>query len=180
MYVQKQNIFRCYVREHETMKNMKENNITAMGKRIFIVASVLMVLAGLVGVLLEVHKMSQDTDLTLVKHDIVGDYDELYDEYFPRHYHATGLLTLPFDDIVEPFEAWFAGDRNMSRIDYYYGTYLQMIEKCSMNRWIVKPNNYNLKIKFVFSFLCLYFGYKFACFAGNLQYWCSLLVLVFY
>lgn len=92
-----------------------------MGKRIFIVASVLMVLAGLVGVLLEVHKMSQDTDLTLVKHDIVGDYDELYDEYFPRHYHATGLLTLPFDDIVEPFEAWFAGDRNMSRIDYYYG-----------------------------------------------------------
>lgn len=116
------------------MKNKKENNITAMGKRILIVASVLMVLAGLVGMLLEVHKMSQDTDLTLVKHDIVGDYDELYDEYFPRHYHATGLLTLPFDDIVEPFEAWFAGDRNMSRIDYYYGTYLQMIEKCSMNR----------------------------------------------
>lgn len=90
----------------------------------FIVVSALIVVAGLVGVILEVYKMSQDSTLSLAKHDIVGDYDELYDEYFPRYYHATGLLTLPFDDVVEPFEAWFAGDRNMSRIDYYYGKYL--------------------------------------------------------
>ncbi|XP_048583026.1 pro-cathepsin H isoform X2 [Nematostella vectensis] len=55
------------------------------------------------------------------RRSIVGGYDEGYDKIFPRRYHATGILTLPFDDIVEPFEAWFAGDLNMSRIDYYYG-----------------------------------------------------------
>lgn len=73
------------------------------------------------GIVFEVGKTAQDSTLSLSKHDIVGDYDVLYDEYFPRYYHASGLLSLPFDDIVEPFEAWFAGDRNMSRIDYYYG-----------------------------------------------------------
>lgn len=95
-----------------------------MEKRIFIILSSALVVAGLVGVIFEVYKMSQDSILLrLVKRDIVGDYDSLYDEYFPRYYHATGILSLPFDDIAEPFEAWFAGDRNMSRIDYYYGTY---------------------------------------------------------
>ena len=94
-----------------------------MGKPIFIILTSVLVVAGLVGVILEVYKMSQDSILRFVKHDIVGDYDALYDEYFPRYYHATGILSLPFDGIVEPFEAWFAGDRNMSRIDYYYGTY---------------------------------------------------------
>ncbi|XP_029202306.2 KDEL-tailed cysteine endopeptidase CEP1-like [Acropora millepora] len=66
-------------------------------------------------------KPSRGSSLCLSKHDIVGGYDQLYDEYFPRFYHTTGLLSLPFDDIVEPFEAWFAGEKNMSRIDYYYG-----------------------------------------------------------
>lgn len=93
-----------------------------MGKPLFVIMSTL-VSAALVGIIFKVHKMSQDSTLSLAKHDIVGDYDALYDEYFPRYYHATGILSLPFDDIVEPFEAWFAGDRNMSRIDYYYGTY---------------------------------------------------------
>ena len=94
-----------------------------MGKPIFFILSSVLVVAGLVGVIFEVYKMSQDSILRLVKLDIVGDYDALYDEYFPRYYHATGILSLPFDGIVEPFEAWFAGARNMSRIDYYYGTY---------------------------------------------------------
>ena len=40
---------------------------------------------------------------------------------FPNFYHAVGTITLPFDDLVEPFEAWYAGELNMSRIDYYYG-----------------------------------------------------------
>lgn len=66
-------------------------------------------------------KPSRGSSLCLSKHDIVGGYDQLYDEYFPRFYHTAGLLSLPFDDIVEPFEAWFAGEKNMSRIDYYYG-----------------------------------------------------------
>lgn len=94
-----------------------------MGKPIFIILSSIVVVAGLVGVILEVYKMSQDSILRLVNRDIVGDYDTLYIEYFPRYYHATGILSLPFDGIVEPFEAWFAGERNMSRIDYYYGTF---------------------------------------------------------
>ena len=93
-----------------------------MGKPIFIILSSVLVVAGLVGVIVEVYKMSQDSILRLLKRDIVGDYDALYDKYFPRYYHATGILSLPFDDITEPFEAWFAGDRNVSRIDYYYGT----------------------------------------------------------
>ncbi|XP_012559591.2 uncharacterized protein LOC100198320 isoform X1 [Hydra vulgaris] len=40
---------------------------------------------------------------------------------FPSFYHAVGTITLPYDDLVEPFEAWYAGELNMSRIDYYYG-----------------------------------------------------------
>ena len=59
--------------------------------------------------------------LNIFKHEIVGSYDNKYEEYFPKHYHASGLLILPYDKIMEPFEAWFAGDKNMSRIDYYYG-----------------------------------------------------------
>ena len=42
---------------------------------------------------------------------------------FPHFYHATGFISLPYDDIVEPFEAWYAGKLNMSRIDYYYGKF---------------------------------------------------------
>ena len=40
---------------------------------------------------------------------------------FPVFYHSVGTITLPIDDLVEPFEAWYAGELNMSRIDYYYG-----------------------------------------------------------
>jgi hypothetical protein len=53
--------------------------------------------------------------------DIVGTYDDIYDRLLPRRYHSTGVVSLPFDEISEPFEAWFAGDVNKSRIDYYYG-----------------------------------------------------------
>lgn len=40
---------------------------------------------------------------------------------FPSFYHTHGTISLPYDGIVEPFEAWYAGKYNMSRIDYYYG-----------------------------------------------------------
>jgi hypothetical protein len=40
---------------------------------------------------------------------------------FPKLYHTHGTLSLPYDGIVEPFEAWYAGEYHMSRIDYYYG-----------------------------------------------------------
>ena len=47
---------------------------------------------------------------------------------FPEFYHVTGVLRLPFDEIVEPFEAWYAGKYNMSRIDYYYGKQLHFYQ----------------------------------------------------
>ena len=71
-----------------------------MGKPIFIILSSIVVVAGLVGVVFEVFRMSQDSILRLIKRDIVGDYDALYDDYFPRYHHATGILSLPFDGIV--------------------------------------------------------------------------------
>ena len=40
---------------------------------------------------------------------------------FPADYHARGVLSLPYGDIVEPFEVWHSATRNMSRIDYYGG-----------------------------------------------------------
>ena len=46
---------------------------------------------------------------------------ERYQIDFPLFYHAVGTITLPYDDLVEPFEAWYAGELNMSRIDYYQG-----------------------------------------------------------
>lgn len=40
---------------------------------------------------------------------------------FPGFYHAQGIISLPYDGIIEPFEAWYGGRHKMSRIDYYYG-----------------------------------------------------------
>lgn len=42
---------------------------------------------------------------------------------FPEFYHAQGIISLPYDGIIEPFEAWYAGRHKMSRIDYYYGNH---------------------------------------------------------
>ncbi|XP_068738415.1 cathepsin S-like [Montipora capricornis] len=92
-----------------------------MRKSLLAALSAVVTVGSLVVIFYDWLKFCQDSSLSLTKHDIVGDYDQLYDDYFPRFYHATGLLSLPFDDIVEPFEAWFAGEKNMSRIDYYYG-----------------------------------------------------------
>ncbi|KAJ7387712.1 hypothetical protein OS493_001054 [Desmophyllum pertusum] len=39
---------------------------------------------------------------------------------FPEFYHAQGIISLPYDGIIEPFEAWYGGRHKMSRIDYYY------------------------------------------------------------
>ena len=40
---------------------------------------------------------------------------------FPDDYHTKGVLSLPYGDIVEPFEAWYSKQKKMSRIDYYNG-----------------------------------------------------------
>ena len=40
---------------------------------------------------------------------------------FLDDYHTKGVLSLPYGDIVEPFEAWYSKTKKMSRIDYYNG-----------------------------------------------------------
>ena len=58
--------------------------------------------------------------------------DELKDSIFhelkfPDFYHAQGIISLPYDGIIEPFEAWYAGRHEMSRIDYYYGNQIPLM-----------------------------------------------------
>ena len=36
-------------------------------------------------------------------------------------YTVSGVLSLPYAEIVEPFQAWFDGQNGRSRIDYYAG-----------------------------------------------------------
>ena len=36
-------------------------------------------------------------------------------------YTVSGVLMLPYAEIVEPFQAWFDGQNGRSRIDYYAG-----------------------------------------------------------
>uniref|UniRef100_UPI00398F0E7A digestive cysteine proteinase 2-like isoform X2 n=1 Tax=Pristiophorus japonicus TaxID=55135 RepID=UPI00398F0E7A len=39
----------------------------------------------------------------------------------PDVYHVTGVLSLPYAEIEEPFEAWYNLSGNVSRIEYYHG-----------------------------------------------------------
>ena len=101
------------------MRRLLEDDKTKKYKLAFVTILSVVVLVGLS---LETRKyvlMSRKVEVK--KYSIVGDFDASYDQLFPRYYHATGLLTLPYDNIVEPFEAWYAGEKNMSRIDYYHG-----------------------------------------------------------
>lgn len=67
----------------------------------------------------EPHITSENATL----HDQQEDHHESVIEKikFPEFYHAQGIISLPYDGIIEPFEAWYAGKHRMSRIDYYYG-----------------------------------------------------------
>ena len=47
---------------------------------------------------------------------------------FPSIYHANGMISIPSAKIVEPFEVWYAGKYNRSRIDYYGGTLCFIIQ----------------------------------------------------
>ena len=40
---------------------------------------------------------------------------------WPNTYSVSGVLRLPYAEIVEPFQAWFDGQNGRSRIDYYGG-----------------------------------------------------------
>ena len=40
---------------------------------------------------------------------------------WPNHYSVEGVLTIPFAEIMEPFQAYIDFDDGNSRIDYYNG-----------------------------------------------------------
>ena len=40
---------------------------------------------------------------------------------WPASYMAKGIINLPYAEIGEPFEAWYDGPNQRSRIDYYSG-----------------------------------------------------------
>ena len=93
-------------------------------KRFKLAWVVLLSIVVVIGFCLEARKyILGSTHVNVKRYAISGEFDVNYDKLFPHYYHATGMLTLPYDDIIEPFEAWYAGERNMSRIDYYYGMY---------------------------------------------------------
>ena len=93
-------------------------------KRFKLAWVILLSIVVMIGFCLEARKyILGSKHVKLKRYAIVGDFDASYDRLFPRYYHATGMLTLPYDNIVEPFEAWYAGEKNMSRIDYYYGKF---------------------------------------------------------
>lgn len=51
---------------------------------------------------------------------------------FGKAYHVKGVISLPYAEIKEPFEAWFDQAEKSSRIDYYHGqvsTYQLGVEK---------------------------------------------------
>lgn len=43
---------------------------------------------------------------------------------WPTAYHAIGTINVPYDEISEPFEAWYNNVLGSSRIDYYNGNIL--------------------------------------------------------
>ena len=49
---------------------------------------------------------------------------------FPDDYHVKGVLSLPYGDVVEPFEAWHSPAHKMSRIDYYHGMSSKQVFEC--------------------------------------------------
>ncbi|XP_067316659.1 digestive cysteine proteinase 2-like [Anolis sagrei] len=66
-------------------------------------------------------------------------------------YHITGILKLPYAEIVEPFEAWFNESAGRSRIQYYQGqvmTYQFAFEKPFGASFKVTPETTENKTNF--------------------------------
>uniref|UniRef100_A0AAY4DXH4 Peptidase C1A papain C-terminal domain-containing protein n=1 Tax=Denticeps clupeoides TaxID=299321 RepID=A0AAY4DXH4_9TELE len=61
---------------------------------------------------------------------------------FGQTYHVRGVISLPYAEIKEPFEAWVDMKRGRSRIDYYYGqvsTFQLALEKPSGISYKITP-----------------------------------------
>ncbi|XP_038650967.1 digestive cysteine proteinase 1-like isoform X1 [Scyliorhinus canicula] len=59
---------------------------------------------------------------------------------FPNIYHISGILSLPYAEIEEPFEAWYSETGEVSRIDYYDGQVITV--QCEFQ----KPDGISYKI----------------------------------
>ncbi|XP_041069011.1 digestive cysteine proteinase 2-like isoform X1 [Carcharodon carcharias] len=59
---------------------------------------------------------------------------------FPDVYHISGILSLPYAEIEEPFEAWYNLSGNVSRIEYYHG---QVI---TLQHGFEKPHGISYKV----------------------------------
>ena len=96
-----------------------------MGRlRLLIIIAASIAVAGVVAIW--INKLySQPLNLGITRRSLRTDLSDndapLLPKPFPRNYHATGKLFLPHGNIMEPFEVWYAGDYNRSRIDYYFG-----------------------------------------------------------
>ena len=93
-------------------------------QRLFVVIIATIAIAGFLAIGL--NKIYHQTlDLGMRRRSLRTDLSEEDEaeipEQSPRNYHATGSLYLPHSNIKEPFEVWYAGDFNLSRIDYYFG-----------------------------------------------------------
>ncbi|XP_011660799.2 crustapain [Strongylocentrotus purpuratus] len=61
---------------------------------------------------------------------------------FKDHYHASGQIRLPYAEIIEPFEIFFQGPKNRSRMDTYSGmdkVYFRGDEKDYGNLYKISP-----------------------------------------
>ena len=59
--------------------------------------------------------------LCLLSHSFGESLDVNSPPTWSNAYTVSGVLTLPYAEIVEPFQAWFDGQNGRSRIDYYAG-----------------------------------------------------------
>ena len=63
--------------------------------------------------------------LCLLTHSF-GKSLELSPPKWSNVYTVSGVLKLPYAEIVEPFQAWFDGQNGRSRIDYYAGKVISL------------------------------------------------------
>ena len=58
---------------------------------------------------------------------------------WPTAYSVSGVLRLPYAEIVEPWQAWFDGQNGRSRIDYYGGIILTTLRLNTLKSSIIQP-----------------------------------------
>ncbi|XP_078094458.1 digestive cysteine proteinase 2 [Mustelus asterias] len=71
---------------------------------------------------------------------------------FPDIYHVSGILSLPYAEIEEPFEAWYNHSGNVSRIEYYHGQVVTLqhgFEKPAGISYRISPETTEIEINVI-------------------------------